>query len=117
MSNLVKTMNATIVTGEYTNAQGEQKKSYLTIGTLFVYDDGGMSMKLDALPLGTGNISFYDKKPKTGTAPQGQGQPAYGQPPAQAPQGQPAYGGQTPPAHNNPPVEYYDAQGQPLPQR
>ena len=96
MSNLVKTKNATIVTGEYTDAQGQPKKSYLTIGTLFVYDDGGMSMKLDALPIGGGNITFYDKKPKTGTAPQGQ--PQYGQPPAQAPQGQPQYGNQTPPA-------------------
>ena len=36
----------------------------MTIGTLFIYDDGGMSLKLDAVPLGNGNISFYDKKPK-----------------------------------------------------
>ena len=41
--NLLKTMNATIVTGQ-------NKKSYLTIGKLFIYNDGGMSLKLDALP-------------------------------------------------------------------
>lgn len=64
MANVTKVMNATIVTGEYQNAQGETKKSYLTVGTLFVYDDGDMSLKLDAAPIGNGNISFYDKKSK-----------------------------------------------------
>ena len=112
MSNLLTTKNATIVTGEYTDAQGQAKKSYLTIGTLFVYDDGGMSLKLDAMPIGGGNITFYDKKAK-GQAPQGQAQ--YGQPPVQAPPAQ--YGGQTPPPVNQPPVEYYDVNGQPIPQR
>jgi sulfite reductase beta subunit-like hemoprotein len=63
--NLLKTMNATIVTGEYTDRQtGQQKKSYLTIGKLFVYNDGGMSLKLDAMPTGNQNIIFYDIKPK-----------------------------------------------------
>ena len=63
MSNLVKTMDAVIETGEYTDQQGNQKKRYMNIGTLFVYDNG-MSLKLDAVPVGNGNISFYDKKPK-----------------------------------------------------
>ena len=112
-------MNATIVTGEYTDAQGQAKKSYLTIGTLFIYDDGGMSMKMDAIPVNGGNITFYDKKPKGAT----QGQPQSGYtPPTQGqhpPQGQPPaqYGGQQPPAQNNPPIEYYDANGQPIPAR
>jgi len=62
---LQKTMNATIVTGEYTDRQtGQKKKSYLTIGKLFIYNDGGMSLKLDALPLHGQNINFYDIKPK-----------------------------------------------------
>ncbi len=51
--------NATIVTGEYINAQGEKKKRYLNIGTLFVYPDGGMNLKLDALPANGQTISFY----------------------------------------------------------
>ncbi len=67
---VVKTMNATIVTGEYQNAQGETKKSYMTIGTLFIYDNGGMSLKLDALPVGNPNINFYEKKPKQQQQPQ-----------------------------------------------
>ena len=67
---LQKTMNATIVTGEYTDrATGQQKKSYLTIGKLFIYNDGGMSLKLDALPLNGQNINFYDIKPKNQTPP------------------------------------------------
>ncbi len=66
MSNqLSKTMNATIVTGQYTDSQGQQKKSYLTIGKLFIYRDGGMSLKLDALPPHGQNINFYDIKPKS----------------------------------------------------
>ena len=51
--------NATVVTGEYTNQQGEKKKKYLNIGTLFIYPDGGMSLKLDALPTNGQTISFY----------------------------------------------------------
>ena len=70
---VTKTMKATIITGEYQNNQGETKKSYATIGTLFIYDDGGMSLKLDALPIGNGNINFYDKKPKDGQQQQQQG--------------------------------------------
>ena len=64
MSNVVNTKDAVIVTGEYVDNQGQQKKRYMNIGTLFIYQDGGMSLKLDAVPLGNGNISFYDKKPK-----------------------------------------------------
>ena len=64
-NNLQKTMNATIVTGEYIDRQtGQKKKSYLTIGKLFIYNDGGMSLKLDAMPTGNQNIVFYDIKPK-----------------------------------------------------
>ncbi len=58
-------MNAVIVTGEYTNNQGEKKKSYTNIGKLFIYANGGMSLKLDAMPMGGQNINFYDVKPKS----------------------------------------------------
>jgi len=79
--NLLKTMNATIVTGVYTDrATGQQKKSYLTIGKLFVYNDGGMSLKLDAMPTNGQNINFYDIKPKNqnNQAPQQQPNNNYG---------------------------------------
>lgn len=61
MSNqLQKTMNATIVTGSYIDKQGAKKNKYLTIGTLFIFDGGGMSLKLDALPITPNqSINFY----------------------------------------------------------
>ena len=54
--------NATIVTGEYINQQGEKKKKYLNIGILFVYPNGGMSLKLDAMPTNGQVINFYPHK-------------------------------------------------------
>ena len=81
MAQVQKIYDATIVTGEYTNAQGEQKKSYLKIGTLFQYSDGGMSLKLDAVPVGNGNINFYERKPKQQQQPQQYQQPMQQQAP------------------------------------
>ena len=62
-------MNATIVTSQYTDNQGQNKKSYLTIGTLFVYQNGGMSLKLDAYPAHGQNIVFYPQKAKEHNQP------------------------------------------------
>ena len=63
MARIEKTMNAVCVTGEYLNNQGEKKKEYLTIGKLFIFDNGGMSMRLDAVPLHfDGKVNFYDIK-------------------------------------------------------
>ena len=65
-SKVQKVMNATIVTGEYFSKQEQKnKKSYLTIGKLFIYQDGGMSLKLDAMPMQNQSIQFYDIKPKS----------------------------------------------------
>lgn len=61
MSQVQKIMNATIVTGEYQNNQGETKKKYLTVGTLFIYADGGMSLKIEEGISVQGNISFYER--------------------------------------------------------
>jgi len=68
-------MNATIVTGQYRDNQGNNKKSYLTIGTLFIYQDGGMSLKLDAMPTNGQNINFYPRKAKELNQPPQQHQP------------------------------------------
>jgi len=65
-SKIRKIMNATIVTGEYfSKKENRNKKSYLTIGKLFIYQDGGMSLKLDAMPMQNQAIQFYDIKPKS----------------------------------------------------
>jgi hypothetical protein len=62
MAKMSRYKRAVAVTGEYTNNQGQVKKQYQTVGTLMKYEDGGFSLKLDALPLGDFNgwISFYD---------------------------------------------------------
>jgi len=58
-----KTMNIVAITGTYTNNQGQEKKRYLTCGTLFIYDDGGMSIKLDAVPTNfDGKLAVYEKE-------------------------------------------------------
>lgn len=43
--------------------RGEQKKRYQGVGTLFQRDDGSLTLKLEALPLGegwNGFLNFYD---------------------------------------------------------
>lgn len=57
---------AVAVTGSY-EVRGETKKRYTNVGTLFQYDDGGFSLKLDSVPVGdgwNGFISFYDLEAK-----------------------------------------------------
>ena len=67
---LQKTMNAVIVTGDYIDkTTGAKKKKYNTIGSLFIYSDGSMSLKLDAYPTRGQNIVFYDIKPKQQSQP------------------------------------------------
>ena len=52
-----------VVATEYQTKTGEAKKKYQNIGTLFVYDDGGMGIKLDSIPLNwDGKASVYEKK-------------------------------------------------------
>ena len=59
-----KTQDITVITGEYVK-DGQTKKRYLTIGTLFTYDDGGTSIIMDAIPVGwDGRASVYDRRPR-----------------------------------------------------
>lgn len=53
---------AVAVTGKYTNRNGEEKSSYINCGKLMQREDGSLTLKLDALPLGDFNgwINFYD---------------------------------------------------------
>jgi len=73
-------MNAVITTGAYTTREGKQKKTYLTIGKLFIYAGGGMSLKLDALPHANQPIAFYPIKPKEQKQYNQQPQHQYNQP-------------------------------------
>lgn len=62
---------AVAVTGSYTDRQGNEKKRYTNLGTLFQYDDGGFALKLDSVPVGdgwNGFISFYDIEERGGAS-------------------------------------------------
>ena len=62
-----------VVSEKYTTKQGEEKTKYTNIGTLFVYDDGGMSVKLDVVPVNwDGKASVYEKKARQPQQPTNQ---------------------------------------------
>jgi len=54
--------------GEYTDREGNKKKRYMNVGTVFQNDEGQLSMKLDAIPISkewSGFINFYPPKDRT----------------------------------------------------
>lgn len=58
---------AVATTGKYTARDGSEKNSYTRVGTLFKRDDGSVTLKLDAVPVGQGFagwINFYDLEEK-----------------------------------------------------
>jgi len=49
---------------KYTTKQGEEKTKWSNIGTLTIFDDGGISVTLDLIPLNwDGRAKVFDKKP------------------------------------------------------
>jgi len=57
--------DAVATIGKYTDKQGNEKKRYMNVGKVFESDGGGLSLKLDALPVvpeWSGWISFYVPK-------------------------------------------------------
>jgi len=59
--------DAVATVGEYTDKQGNKKKRYMTVGKVFESEGGGLSLKLDALPVvpeWSGWLSFYVPKDK-----------------------------------------------------
>jgi len=54
-----------VATEKYTDKQGQEKKSYRSIGKVFTYDDGGQSVLFETIPLNwDGRATFYDIKPR-----------------------------------------------------
>lgn len=63
-----KVYDAVVTTGKYTDKQsGKEKNRYLTVGAVFVNDEGQYSLKLEAIPtVGfTGWINFYEPRERT----------------------------------------------------
>lgn len=61
MAKMTPHRRAVAVTGTY-EVRGETKKRYANVGTLFQYEDGGLALKLDSIPVGdgwNGFISFF----------------------------------------------------------
>ena len=62
---------------------GESKKKYTNVGTLTVFDDGGLGIRLDSIPVNfDGKLSVYEKKdrsPQHVAPQQSQPNPAYAQ--------------------------------------
>ena len=62
-----RTHDAVATIGKYKDAQGNEKKRFLTVGSVFTDDQGRMSLKLDAVPTAqdwSGFISFYPVEKK-----------------------------------------------------
>ena len=62
--------DAVATVGEYISADGEKKKRYMTIGTVFENEKGQLSMKLDGIPVTpdwSGWISFFEPKGRNET--------------------------------------------------
>lgn len=65
-----KTHDAVYAGEKYTDNNGNEKTRYTNVGVLLQRDDGSMTMKLEAIPVGfNGWINFYEPKPKEGEAP------------------------------------------------
>ena len=64
-----KKYEAVATVGEYTDRNGDKKKRYQNVGTVFENEDGRLSLKLDAIPVGpewSGWISFFEPKSRDG---------------------------------------------------
>ena len=66
-----KYKNIVVVTGTYTNREGQEKKRYQTIGSVFVDDSNNLKIKMDSTPLVEGGwngwANCYDLEEKTNT--------------------------------------------------
>lgn len=60
-----KKYDAVATIGKYTDRQGNEKKRYINIGTVFENDEGHLSLKLDSVPVSpewSGWVSFFEPK-------------------------------------------------------
>lgn len=63
---------AVATVGEYQDKSGNTKKRYQRVGVVFENDEGHLSLKMDAVPVGpdwSGWVNFYEPKQR-GASPQ-----------------------------------------------
>jgi hypothetical protein len=79
----MKKIKDVVYAEKYTDRGGEEKTRYTNCGSLLERDDGSLTVKLEAIPVGfSGWLNCYDPKPREGeqtqrqTRPQGQRQSA-----------------------------------------
>lgn len=64
-----KRYDVVAITGKYTDRQGQEKSRYLNVGAVFENDRGNLSMKLEALPVGTewsGWLQLFEPREQDG---------------------------------------------------
>ena len=96
-----KKYEAVAIIGTYTASNGAEKKRYITVGTVFENDDGRLSLKLDAVPVGqewSGWISFFEPKEREQGQQQRPAQDAHNQAKSNGYQPQPRTSPGMPPA-------------------
>lgn len=60
-----KKYDAVATVGTYKDRNGNEKKRYINIGSVFTDDEGRLSLKLDSVPVSpewSGWVSFYEPK-------------------------------------------------------
>lgn len=64
-----KIYDAVATIGKYKDRNGETRKRYINVGSVFETDKGQLSLKLDAVPVGqdwSGWVSFFEPKERDG---------------------------------------------------
>lgn len=67
-----KVYDAAVSTGSYTDRDGNEKKRWVNVGAVFEHDGGGLSLKLETVPVGkdwSGWISFFVPKEREASPP------------------------------------------------
>lgn len=66
--------------GKYTDANGNEKNRYVTVGRAFLRDDKSVSIKVDSMPVGpefSGWLNLYDLDEDRQQAPAAAPKPAF----------------------------------------
>jgi hypothetical protein len=68
----IKTKFDAVAAKKYTNGDGEEKTQWINVGRAVEWNDGGIEIELNAVPVGAwwnGKIKLFVQKPKNQSAP------------------------------------------------